>query len=84
MCDDHIDPKANQISEQSRKTIVLAISPAGFDHKILPLPIAELTKARAKGLEAFAQTFGSTQTQEPDPKDLRRLLLRECHAQARD
>ena len=75
MGDDHIDLETNEVRKERRKLIILAIRPAVLDDKIPSLLIAEITKARAKGLGAFRQTICSGQTQEPEPKDLRRWLL---------
>ena len=76
MGDDHIDLETNQVRKERRKLIIVAIRPAVLDDKIPSLLIAEITKAGAKGLRTFGQTVSSGRSQEPDPKDLRRWLLR--------
>ena len=76
MGDDHIDLETSQVRHERRKPIIVAIRPAVFDDKIPSFLIAEIAQARAKGLWAFGQTVRSGRSQEPDPKDLRRWLLR--------
>ena len=55
----HKLPETNEVGEQSRKLIVVAVRPAVLDDKIPSFPIAELTKARAKGLRTFGQAVSS-------------------------
>ena len=76
MGDDHIDVETNQVRKERRKPIIVAIRPAVLDDKIPSLLIAEITQAGAKDLGTFGQTVSSGRSQEPDPKDLRRWLLR--------
>ena len=76
MGDDHIDLETSQVRKERRKPIIPAIRPPVLDDKIPSLLIAEIAQTRAKGLGAFGQTVSSGRSQEPDPKDLRRWLLR--------
>ena len=76
MGDDHIDLETSQVRKERRKPIIVAIRPPVLDDKIPSLLIAEIAQTRAKGLWAFGQTVSSGRSQEPDPKDLRRWLLR--------
>src|SRR5262245_55295093 len=80
MGDDHIDIETSQVRNERRKLIVVAVRPAVLDDKIPSFLIAEIAQAHAKGFRTFGQTVSRRQTQESDPKGLRRWLLRECEA----
>src|SRR5512132_4422534 len=76
MGDDHIHIETSQVRNKRRKLIVVAVRPAVLDDKIPSFLIAEIAQAQAKGFRTFGQTVSRRQTQESDPKDLRRWLLR--------
>jgi hypothetical protein len=68
MGDDHIDVEMDQLRQQCRQPLVVAVGPAVLDDEVPPLAITDIPQAVAKRLGAFGQAVGGGQSQESDAK----------------
>ena len=71
---DDVNLEANQLGRQIGEPIALPLRPSVLNDNVLALHVAEVTQARPQCIYPARETGSGLGTQEPNPRDLRRLL----------
>src|SRR5205814_6662771 len=72
----HAHPAANQVSREARKSIVLTLRPAVFDHDVLTFEMTGCTKASAECLNKRCEWSGRCAVEKTDHRHRRLLRAR--------
>jgi hypothetical protein len=74
---DGVNPETNQFGRQLGQPVILFFCPTVFDDEVLALDVAQLAQAGPQRFQPACDACDRRRTEEPDPGDLRRLLLSE-------